>query len=222
MKPSFLTIVVAFALGSTALAQDHTTALPKSYKLEFENEWVRMVRVHYDAKAKLPEHNHPGGITVYLYFNASEGVLFQHDDGVPITRPPVKPGAIRIGSGPVEHHTVVNNAATPTDFLRILLKMQYQEPRPLSRMPPHVAEYNNTHLGITRIDVQPGSKTLVEAKDYPVLRLAWVPGKTEWKMAEKDAIRFLNKGTSEEFHAAGKLPMQLVRIELRSKMGVPK
>jgi hypothetical protein len=194
--------------------QDPTVMLPQSYKLEFENEWVRVVRVHYDAKAKLPEHTHAGGITVYLYFNASPGVVFSHTGGVPNTRPPVKPGGIRIGSAPLEHHTVENLGDTPTDFIRILLKTDYGEKRlPNSRMTPATMEYDHAALHIKRVNVAPGSTTRVEATNYPLLRIAWVPGEAEWKLADKDAYRFLDKGNSEEFRA-GNVPMQLVTIEL--------
>jgi hypothetical protein len=223
MRLVVCSIAIALAFRATAIAQqphdsqDPTKALPKSYTLEFENDRVRIVRVHYDANAKLPEHEHPGGVTVYLYFNASSGVLFQHDDGVPITRPAVLPGAIRIGSGPGEHHTVTNLADAPTDFLRILLKNTdvVVRGRPLSRMAPGVMEYDNVMLHISRINVQPGTKTRVEARNNPMLRIAWVPGKSEWKLAAKDGYRFLDKGTTEEFEVTGDVPMQLVTIELR-------
>jgi len=223
MRRVFNSIAIALALNATAFtqqphdSQDPTKTLPKSYKVEFENDWVRVVRAHYDAKATLPEHEHPGGITVYLYFNASSGVLFSHDDGVPITRPAVQPGAIRIASGPVEHHTATNLADAPTDFLRVLLKNSdvAVKGRPLSRMAPGVMEYDNTMVHVSRINVQPGTKTRVEARNHPTLRIAWVPGKTEWKIAAKDGYRFLDKGTTEEFEATGDVPMQLVTIELR-------
>src|SRR5689334_8123752 len=88
MRLLLISIAIALVFTGTAFAQpshkaegppqDPTKTLPKSYKVEFENDAVRVVRVHYDAKAKLPEHAHPGGITVYLYFNPSSGVLFSH------------------------------------------------------------------------------------------------------------------------------------------------
>ena len=230
MRLVFSSIAMALALNATALtqqphdSQDPTKTLPKSYKVEFENDRLRIVRVHYDAKAKLPEHEHPGGVTVYLYFNTSPGVLFQHDDGVPITRPAVQPGAIRIGSGPGEHHTVTNLADAPTDFLRILLKNTDVaiKGRPMSRMAPGVMEYDNVMLHISRLNVQPGTKTRVAAKNHPVLRVAWIPEKTEWKLAAKNAYRFLDKGTTEEFEVTGDVPMQLVTIELRTPITKPR
>jgi len=225
MKLLFAVAAIALALTGTAAAQRHVhdspdpvTTLPKSYRLEFENDWVRVVRVHYDAKSQLPEHQHPAGITVYLYFNASDGVLFTHADGSePLPRPPVKPGAIRVGHGPLEGHTVTNNAATPSDFLRVLLKADHDTFRnPITRMPPGVMDYEHAKIRVSRIDVQPGTKTRVEARKFPILRIAWVPGTTEWKLAAKDWYRFLDKGTTEEFEVTGNVPMQLVTIELRT------
>jgi hypothetical protein len=230
MRLILCSVVLAVTFPATAFVQaphksdgpqqDPTVALPKSYKLEFENDAVRVVRVHYDAKAALPEHAHPAGITVYLYFNASSGVLFSHDDGVPITRPAVKPGAIRIGSGPIEHHTVSNLADTPTDFIRVLLKNsdRVYRNRPSTRMPPTVMEYDNQYLRISRIDVKPGTKTRVDAKNAPMLRIAWIPGATEWKIAPKDGYRFLDTGAVENFEATGNVPMQLVTIELKPEI----
>lgn len=230
MRLLFTAIATALAFHGTAVAQqphdtqDPTKTLPKSYKVEFENDSVRVVRVHYDANAKLPEHEHPGGVTVYFYLNASSGVLFSHDDGVPITRPAVRPGAIRIGSGPGEHHTVTNLADAPTDFLRVLLKNTDVaiKGRPMSRMAPGVMEYDNVMLHISRMNVQPGTKTRIEARNYPMLRISWVPGKTEWKISAKDGYRFLEKGTTEEFEVTGDVPVQLVTIELRTKAGKPR
>jgi hypothetical protein len=63
------------AVMAMSLLQDPTTSLPDAYKVQFENNYVRVVRVHYDAGAKLAEHTHPGGTTVYVYLNDSEGVV---------------------------------------------------------------------------------------------------------------------------------------------------
>ena len=226
MRIVFTAAAFALLLNGTAVAQEHqdsqdpTKQLPKAYQLLFENDWVRALRVHYDARAKLPEHEHPAGVTVYLYLNASDGVLFTHADGSePLPRPPVQPGAIRVGHGPYEHHTVTNNAATPSDFIRVLLKAEQGQGKvrnPLTRMPPNVMDYEHPMVRVTRINVQPGTKTRVEATKFPILRIAWIPGKTEWRLAAKDGYRFLDKGTTEEFEVTGDVPMQLVTIELRT------
>ena len=56
-----LLTAAACALSVTALAgQDPLTALPDSCSKQFENEWVRVVRVYYAPNAKLPAHAHNG------------------------------------------------------------------------------------------------------------------------------------------------------------------
>src|SRR5262245_12384975 len=84
-------------VAAAALAQDPLKVAPKAYKLEFENEWVRVERVHYAAKEKIPEHYHTEKPAAYVYLNDSGPVIFKHRD-LPygdITRAPTKAGSFR-------------------------------------------------------------------------------------------------------------------------------
>src|SRR4030095_15500004 len=110
-------MMLRFAMAALVMAgvlQDPTQSLPDSYKVQFENDYVRVVRVHYDAGAKLPERTHPRGTTFYVYLNDSEGVVFSHIGGSnrAVTRPAVTAGAIRIASGPEQPHTQENAPST--------------------------------------------------------------------------------------------------------------
>lgn len=49
-----------------ALAQDPTKVEPKHYRLNFENERVQVVSVHYGPHEKSGLHDHPGGVVVSL------------------------------------------------------------------------------------------------------------------------------------------------------------
>lgn len=51
----------AFALG-----QDPTKVEPKHYHLDFENERVQVVSVHYGPHERSALHEHPGGVVVIL------------------------------------------------------------------------------------------------------------------------------------------------------------
>src|SRR5262245_58792792 len=150
-------VLTAILLGAplNTLAQDPTKSLPESYKTELENDYVKVVRVHYDAGAKLPEHTHPGGTTVYVYLNDSEGVVFSHVGGSnrAVTRPPVKAGAIRIAAGPEEHHTAENTSATPSDFLRVYFKTDDGGVKNLRQRLSPAEEFNNKQMRITRVTV---------------------------------------------------------------------
>jgi len=52
--------------ASLVLAQDPTKVEPKHYRLDFENERVQVVSVHYGAHEKSALHEHPGGVVVSL------------------------------------------------------------------------------------------------------------------------------------------------------------
>ena len=56
----FLTLV------ATAWAQDPTKVEPKHYKLDFENDKVQVVSVHYGPHEKSSMHEHPGGVVVVI------------------------------------------------------------------------------------------------------------------------------------------------------------
>ena len=60
--------VVAFLCLATAygLGQDPTKVEPKHYKLDFENDRVQVVSVHYGPHEKSVMHDHPGGVVVSL------------------------------------------------------------------------------------------------------------------------------------------------------------
>ena len=51
---------------ATGMAQDPTKVEPKHYKLDFENERVQVVSVHYGPHEKSALHEHPGGVVVIL------------------------------------------------------------------------------------------------------------------------------------------------------------
>ena len=88
-----LGLVAVFVAGVAAVTwgQDAVKHAPESYKLQFENEWVKIVRVHYEPLAKLPAHTHTELATAYVSLNDSGPVIFKHvgtDYGPPRARPP--------------------------------------------------------------------------------------------------------------------------------------
>jgi quercetin dioxygenase-like cupin family protein len=49
-----------------AFAQDPVKVDPKHYKVEFENEHVRVLRISYGAGEKSVMHSHPNSVAVFL------------------------------------------------------------------------------------------------------------------------------------------------------------
>jgi hypothetical protein len=164
-------------------AQDPTKTLPESYHVQLDNDFVRVVRVHYDAGVKLPDHTHPPGTTVYVYLNESEGVVFRHsgNNTRAVTRPAVKAGAIRIAAGPEEHHTAENPASTPSDFLRIWFKTDSGGERNLRRrLSPTDDTFENKQMRITRLMVAQDQSMTIDTAQEPALLVALPSGDTRW------------------------------------------
>jgi hypothetical protein len=162
-------------------AQDPTRTLPDAYKVQFENDYARVIRVHYEAGAKLPEHTHPPGTTVYVYLNDSEGVVFAHSgrSNRAVTRPAVMAGGVRIASGPEEHHTAENPAATPSDFLRIVFKTDDGGERNLRRRLSLTDKtFTNNQMRITR---RAGEGVVIETPANTPALLVSIPfGDVRW------------------------------------------
>lgn len=52
--------------AATATAQDAAAVDPDHYQVAFENDQVRVLRIHYGPKEKSVMHSHPAGVVVFL------------------------------------------------------------------------------------------------------------------------------------------------------------
>jgi len=64
-KP-FWIILLAFTAFNAARAQEAFKVEPTHYKLDFENDTVQVVNIHYGPHEKSNLHSHPGGVVVTL------------------------------------------------------------------------------------------------------------------------------------------------------------
>ncbi len=113
--------------GLALLAQDPYRLAPRNYKLEFENEYVRLSRVTYQPGDKIPEHDHPAWNTVYVYLTDGGEVLFGHKTFAAARRPAVKAGAVRFARVNRETHDTIYLGDSPSEYFRVELK---------TKMPP--------------------------------------------------------------------------------------
>jgi hypothetical protein len=109
---------------SAASAQDPYQVAPRNYRIEFENEWVRVSRVSYEPGDKLPVHDHPALPTVYIYVKDGGPIQFGHQEFRALRRPAVKAGAIRFNRGNKETHTTEYLGDAPTEYVRVELKTE--------------------------------------------------------------------------------------------------
>ncbi len=76
---SIITLLFAVMLfAGNSFAQDATVVDPDHYKVEFENDQVRVLRINYGPGEKSVMHSHPEGVVVFL----SDGSgIFTYPDG---------------------------------------------------------------------------------------------------------------------------------------------
>ena len=108
---------VLVCLGSAfALGQDPTKVEPKHYHLDFENDRVQVVSVHYGPHERSGLHDHPGGVVVIL----TEAHLRFTDENGKTRDVFSKPGEARWY--PPFKHKVENLGDTPYDAVYIGIK----------------------------------------------------------------------------------------------------
>ncbi|HEY8151210.1 MAG TPA: hypothetical protein VIK51_20050 [Vicinamibacteria bacterium] len=223
----FLPSLAVLALGPAppvAWAQDPLATLPGGYRLDFENEWVRVVHVRYEAHAKLPAHDHPKLPTAYVYLSDSGPVLFKHiglSYGV-IGRPATVAGAVRLARAVQEVHEVENPGDSASEFLRVELKRMPLETPLRGRFYPEShppgengskLQFENDHLRMTRRACAPETACELSASaNEPALLIALEGaelGRSEWLgPGEKRAVRNKEAFPAEflvfEFKGAGR------------------
>ena len=66
-RASFLApLLLSVVFAAPAFAQDAVKADPKHYKVEFENDQVRVLRINYGPHEKSVMHEHPANVAVFL------------------------------------------------------------------------------------------------------------------------------------------------------------
>ena len=229
-----------FCLFVTSVsAQDPLKTLPQAYKLQFENDWVKITRVHYAPHEKLPAHQHTQSASAYVYFNDSGPVVFNHiglDYGA-ITRPATKAGSFRLYRGLKEIHEVENKSDLPSDFLRVEFKTEpindktlrgrfFREDYPAGENFQKV-QFENEQVRITRLVCAVGKKLDFSATaTEPALLIALTPSKfkvheRKGKMAalglEMGQNTWVAAGQQKEFENAGGAPAELLRFDFKTK-----
>jgi quercetin dioxygenase-like cupin family protein len=107
--------MLSFAAGAT-FAQDATKADPKHYKVEFENERVRVLRITYGPGEKSKMHQHPGGVAVFL----TDGQIKFHLPGGKSMVNTVKAG--QFTWAPATKHQPENLGKKPLEVILIEMK----------------------------------------------------------------------------------------------------
>jgi hypothetical protein len=227
-------------LAIDAIAQDPLKSLPNAYKLEFENDWVRVVRVHYAPHEKLPAHEHTPTASAYVYLNDGGPVVFKHIDKEygAVTRPAPTAGSFRVYHGIQEHHEVENQSDAPSEFLRVEFKTYpvnekslrgkyYREDYPAGENFRKV-QFENEQIRITRLVWASGTKIEVStSSSEPTLLIALSTaqfrsvrskgGAAQFKLG-LGQTRWIAPSQQEQLENVEGAPAEMLRFEFKTKL----
>ena len=225
-------LAVLLFLSHFVFAQDPTKVAPESYKLQLENDWVKVLKVSYAPNSKVPVHDHSKGPAAYVYLVDSGPVRFIHagwENDPVLTRQATKAGSFRLSPTRFDNetHAVENISNTRSDFLRIEIKTEAPDRQSLlTRKGPFSGdrssglnriEFENSQLRVTRLISKPGTPLIVTANtDEPALvvvlsRGGFGVGETVW-LLPKDA---------KTFSALGRSQCELLRFDFKTKPKKP-
>jgi len=217
------------ALAAHPGSRDPVQSLPSNYQVAFENHWVRVVRVHYGPREKLPVHNHSTRATVYVYLTDSPPVRFSHIEDPPFTliRPPVKAGSFRVSPGRIETHEVENLGDAPSEFLRVELKQIPLGQAKLFERGPAPADlslsgltrqYVRPQLVIERIVAARGEAVALDDPATPSLLIGFSDARLPTGTLHKGEVFWLAPGKTQAVENAGGPVAHVLRIEFRTPL----
>lgn len=240
-KALFLALIILVLLSGMVQAQDPFVVAPQAYKRAFENNWVRVVRVHYAPHEKLPAHDHPKRQSIFVYLNDGGPVQFRHVEGdsgnFPATRPATKAGAFRLARGLSENHVVENTSDLPSDFLQVELKTEqagmdkfrgrfYRDPQREAGNYRKV-EFENAQLRITRLVCAAQAKNdALEPSEYPGLLIALSPaqlrvtakgGSRSTLKLKLGETKWLEAGKLSQMQNLGKTDTETLLVEFKTR-----
>ncbi len=229
---TLITVATSLALAGSAetlpAQADGLVAFPAVYSVQFENAWVRLVRVRVAGRANLGMHSHPAGFMVHVYLNVADPILFSHD-GPPyeITRPAVTARSYRIGTATPEIHAVSNPSAGHTDYQRVEYKTTgFESSRervfapPLALTSSAVVEHTAEMSRVTRVTIASGtSAEFAATASEPALLIIVTDGMVaEGSGGESRAVkigddRFVKAGSRSVIRNTGTTPLQVLRFD---------
>jgi len=221
-------VMLAAALAACtalALAQDPAKVDPKHYKVEFENEQVRVLRISYGPGEKSVMHEHPANVAVFL--TASSGMFTLPDGKTQKTK--WNAGDVKWDAG--GKHLPQNVGDKPFQLVLVELKGNpgvAQPPvalDPLRVDPKHYKlELENDQVRVLRITYGPHEKSVMHGHPANVaIFLTESHGKfttpdgttrtADWKTGDV----MWDAGGQHLPENTGDRPFQLIVVELKGK-----
>ena len=165
MKKLSVLITITFFLVSCSQDQNNsvltsTEAAPDHYKVEFENDYLRVIRVNYSPGETSAMHSHEPTVGVTL--TGGEGI-FKGMDGTSETRPKNYPGDVLADDG--TPHSVTSISESHEELVFIEVKKKYKSkdlgiPNAVEAdSATHTVEIEQPNIRVVRIKVPAGHQS---------------------------------------------------------------
>jgi hypothetical protein len=218
-RPGFGKVQGSLVLGSVLIALaaaaagaqeplEPMSAAPKNYRLEFENEFVRVIRATLGPRDHVPVHQHPTLPTVYVYLTDAGPTRFTHiTPSYTIERAPVRAGGVRYNrNAHIETHVVDNLSDVASEYLRIEMKTTPDAPHPDVRIAPDDTRHvEDAQVRISRHFCSPG-----RVCDMPT-------GPAVVVTMNNRSVSWLGPGALSLMHNYGEQAFHQIWVELKTK-----
>lgn len=218
-----MALVIVMLAGGVVASQEGATTLPDNYKVQFENDWVKVTSVCYEPLQKLAPHTHTPNASAYVYLNDGPPVIFRHvgGKGMAATRAATKAGAFRVYRGLEEVHEVENTGNEPSEFLRVELKTSALQPasfvgkfqRPATPSVEPVVHFEHPQVAISRVWIQPNQDIEIAADSLPAFVIA-LSGGADLGRGES---RFVDASSKVRLRNRSTSPVDLLRFDFKTR-----
>lgn len=160
-----LLLIAVLCLPVVVRAQDPVKVDAKHYKVDFENDQVRVLKIHYAPHEKSVMHEHPDAVAIFI---TGGNARFNNPDGT-TTPSDAKAGDVRFT--PAGKHLPENVGTKPFDVVLVELKGKPGSAAAIAMDPVkvdpahHAVLVENDRVRVLRIQLGPHEKT--KQHDHP-------------------------------------------------------
>ena len=216
----FLTFIALAA--QMALAQDPVKVDANHYKVMFENDQVRVLRIHYNPKEKSVMHEHPASVVVFL---SNSKTRFTLPDGSATTEAG-RAGQVRFSEA--GKHLPEDIGATPVEAVLVELKGKSGMGSAVALDPVkvdptrHKVEVENDKVRVLRIKIKAGDTT--KQHEHPnAVAIFLTDVKTRFTRGDGTTREGTNKrgeaiwaaGEKHTVHNVSGRPAEIILVELK-------
>jgi len=185
-------------LGLIAPGQDAVTVNPQIAKVEFENDDIRVVRLHYGPHEKIGMHEHPARLAVCV---AGGFERVSYADG---TVSELHPAAGDFFWSEPRRYAVENGSDEPLEFVEVELKHAKtpgvpvavkpqpefaeapKDPIPVQLEPHHHPRFENQYVRVLEVLIPPGVATFFHKHIYDSVAIVIANGASQNQVFGKD------------------------------------